>query len=234
MNFLIFVLIVFCFIILLVLYLIKSDWNLKSSKPPDVDPYKTEKRHLTLRLKNRRNLLVTKVFIIGLIVILGIVLYLVYETQSMTYLTKERYDSRMKDTFLLGVSFFMLVLIFTSIYYLLVTKTIRHQSQVIHSLHPKEYEKLITVFKPVSNLYKILFPLMFNDSHLYVFKVGRTLQIDLTNVTKVNIVQNPRAELRIYYISITGAKFYRFEITATPGVLHYLVDELNVRGVSYK
>jgi len=152
----------------------------------------------------------------------------------MTYLTQKNYDRRMRDAYILGGIFFIIISISIALFHFLSKKSIKHQSQVIHSLIPEEYEKFAGVFKPLKNTYKDFFPFVFDNSYLYVFKMGRTIQIDLNKVTTVKMVKGIRPGWPSYNVSISGDQLYVFIMVAPPSVLEYFTAELDKRSIAYE
>ncbi|MFP3833015.1 hypothetical protein [Chryseobacterium sp. SIMBA_028] len=166
-----------------------------------------------IRMKARQRA-VNIIFLVFIAIVFSFPFFLtLFDTLSFQgKLDAERYDARMKDSYLLLGGMAGLGMLFFFLVSWLMNKMTQNYRRVILSLDQAHFEKMIDVNQSMNMVdgFMLAPPFIIGQSSIYVFKLGRVLAFPWTDITNIKITSAPRSGFfvrmkvweKIYFFSI--------------------------------
>lgn len=184
-----------------------------------------EKKEYLFQSKKKLKLfsLLFTIFILS-IVLIPFILILI-ENYNIKEISEERYQDRMKDAVLIFVPSIAVccLLLFFIIGYL--NKLIKDQYTIIANMPNDYFKKFQRINENLSYLNKYNPPILIDDKHLYVFKMWRTIVIDINEIKTLKIVKHTYRGIS-FSVSIEWKIFIYFRFSSDESIKNYIVNEL--------
>ncbi|WP_293915382.1 MULTISPECIES: hypothetical protein [unclassified Sphingobacterium] len=135
--------------------------------------------------------------IIGIILITAFIPFFITVSDTLSFngkLDPERYESRMRDSYLLLICMLGIGLLTCFFSWMIFKKTVQNYIKVIMELDNIHFEKMISVnnYLGLVNQFMMNAPFIMGSSNLYVFKLARILVLPWAEIKSIKTTSAPR------------------------------------------
>ncbi|EFK57091.1 hypothetical protein [Sphingobacterium spiritivorum] len=186
----------------------------------------SEKRELYIKKMIRRYQQLKWIITI-IVLIIAFIPFFITVSDTLSFngrLDAERYDARMRDSYILLVCMLGIGLLTCFFSWMIFKKTVQNYTKVIMELDNAHFEKMISVNNHLGlvNQFMMNAPFIIGYSNLYVFKLARILVLPWSEIKSIKITSAPRNG---YYVRVKIKEKTYFFTVGEPQIVVILETE---------